>query len=61
MYSSTTSMSYARNIHTSESTEASFLVVFADIGLVVPPHCGAQMCGGADGTLSEENKSEEIN
>lgn len=38
---------------TSEAAEASFFVVLADVGLVVPPHRGPQVLRSADGSFSE--------
>ena len=40
------------NTITSKSTEPSFFVIFTDIWLVVPPHCGTEMCWCPHRTLS---------
>lgn len=46
-------LSCRQNPLTSKAAEPSFFVVFADVGLVVPPHRGPQVLRSTDGSFSE--------
>lgn len=48
---------YTEVLFTSKATKSSFLVVFTDIRLVVPPHSGPEMLWGSYGSLPEMSKT----